>query len=287
MYIYADILIITNIYANYFLLKATAKLTHTALRNGKCILGALVGSLFSLIILLPEVNPFILLLLRIISAILVIAVAFSGKDLQTLYKIGLVFFFVSFMFAGIEYAVSLIGGSGMLWHNSVLYINISLLTLLISTIISYIILCLLRKILDGSSNFDGDYTIIIIHGCKQTAIKAACDSCNNLTDSFSGKPVIICSKSSVEPLFDKSVLENAIAGCSASDNSEPQKHIKGWRVVPYSTVDSEGLMPSFLPTGIYIKNNENGKIKYIDAYIGVVEKDMDHAVFNPKILAAG
>jgi len=45
--------------------------------------------------------------------------------------------------------------------------------------------------MDGGNTFDGDYSLIIIHGNKQTLIKAACDSGNNLTDSFSGKPVIV------------------------------------------------------------------------------------------------
>ena len=80
MYIYADILIITNIYSNFFLLKATAKLTHNALRNSKCVIAAIVGSFFSLVILLPELNTFTLLLVRIISAALMVIVAFSGRE---------------------------------------------------------------------------------------------------------------------------------------------------------------------------------------------------------------
>lgn len=278
MYIYVDILIITNIYIDFLLIKATARLSHSAVKNSRCIAAAAAGSLFSLIILLPELNAFLLLLLRVISAAVMVAVSFGKRPFSELYKIGLMFFFVSFVFAGIEYAAaSFMGESSTVWHNTVLYVNISLLTLVISTIAAYAALCLLRRILDGGKSFDGDYTIIIMQGEKHVSVKAACDTCNNLTDVFSGKPVIICSRSAISPLFEEKVLQYAMSG----ENTE---NIKGWRIIPYNTVNSGGLMPSFRPAGVYIKNNESGRIKYIDAYVGVVERELEHAVFNPKII---
>ena len=108
MYIYVDILIITNIYANYFMLKATAKLTHSPLSNKRCIASAAVGSLFSLIILLPELNALALLVLRTAAAMLMVMIAFRRKDTAELYRTGLVFFFVCCLFAGTEYAFALV-----------------------------------------------------------------------------------------------------------------------------------------------------------------------------------
>lgn len=277
MYIYADILIITNIYSNYFLLKAASKLTHNSIRNGRCIFASIIGSLFSLVILLPELNTFSLLLVRIVSAALMVILSFNGKTLSELYRIGLIFFFISFLFAGTEYAFSMLDKNDrMFFHNSVLYINISLLTLVISTVSAYAALSLFRRYLDKNNSFDGDYSVIIIKGDKQLCLKAVCDSCNNLTDSFTGKPVIICGKKSIEPIFGKDELINAI--------TESGRANLGWRFIPFSTINSNGLIPSFRPTGIYIKNNESGKIKYIEAYIGIVEREFDHAIFNPKLL---
>lgn len=283
MYIYVDILIITNIYANYFMLKATARLTHSPVSNGRCIAAAVTGSLFSLIILLPSLNALALLCLRITTALLMVIIAFRGKSITELYKTGLIFFFVCCLFAGTEYAFSLIDlGKNLFWHNSVLYVDISILTLAVSTIAAYTILCLLRRFMDGGNTFDGDYSLIIIHGNKQTLIKAACDSGNNLTDSFSGKPVIVCSRKSIEPLFEEKVLQSA---CTVGEDTDNPSLLKGWRIIPFSTVNSSGLMPSFLPTGVYLKNNESGKIRYVEAYIGIAEKDIEYAVFSPKLLS--
>ena len=173
MYIYVDVLIITSIYANFFLLKTTARLIHSELRNGKCIIAAMVGSLFSLIILLPQLNTFLLLLIRILSAALMIMVAFSGKTLRELYRTGLIFFFVCFIFAGIEYGISVLsGGQNMIWHNSTLYVNISLLTLVVSTIISYGAISFFRYYLDGKNSMDQSYTVIITQNDKTVSIQA-------------------------------------------------------------------------------------------------------------------
>lgn len=273
MYIYIDILIITNIYANFFLLKTTARLIHTPLRNGKCITGAIVGSLFSLIILLPPISSFLLLLIRILSAILMIEVSFGGgKSARELFKTGVTFFFVCFIFAGIEYGLAVLsGGKNMLWHNSTLYVNVSLLTLVISTIASYAAVCFFRYYMDGKNSADTAYDLIITRNGKTVSVNAVGDTCNNLTDVFTGKPVIVCGKNSVIELLKENEPDTETPG-------------SGWRLIPFSTIHSEGMLPVFKPSEIIVKNTESGAVKSIDVYIGVTDKEMEHAVFNPKIL---
>ncbi|MCM1024564.1 MAG: sigma-E processing peptidase SpoIIGA [Prevotella sp.] len=275
MYIYVDILIITNIYANFFLLKTTARLIHTPLRNGKCILGALVGSLFSLIILLPPINSVMLLMIRILSAAVMILVSFGGgRSPRELLGTGVVFFFVCFIFAGIEYGLAVLsGGKNMIWHNSTLYVNISLLTLVISTIVSYAAICFFRFYLDGKNSADVSYDVIITKDGRTVSVKAVGDTCNNLTDAFTGKPVIVCGRNNISELLDVAVYASA-NGCMPS----------GWRLIPFSTIDSEGMLPVFKPASVIVRNAENGSLKSVDVYVGVSDRDMEHAVFNPKIL---
>lgn len=279
MYIYVDILIITNIYADFFLLKTTARLTHTPLRNGKCILGALVGSLFSLIILLPPLGSFALLLIRILSAALMITVSFGGgKSMGELLKIGVMFFFVCFIFAGAEYGISVLaGGKNMIWHNSTLYVNISLLTLVISTIAAYAAISFFRYYIDSKNSADIRYDIIIAKGGRIVSVKAVGDTCNNLSDAFTGKPVIVCGKDSISRLFGEGEVEKVLS-------AEKTEHVNGWRLIPFSTIHSGGMLPVFKPSDAAVKNTENGSVKSVDVYVGIVDRKMDYAVFNPKIL---
>lgn len=53
MYIYVDVLLILNLYVNYFLLLATGRLMHLPCGRKRCIAAAAVGSLCALTIFLP------------------------------------------------------------------------------------------------------------------------------------------------------------------------------------------------------------------------------------------
>ena len=50
MIVYVDVLLALNIYVNFFLIKATAKLTSEKIKTSRLILSSLGGSLFSLLI---------------------------------------------------------------------------------------------------------------------------------------------------------------------------------------------------------------------------------------------
>ncbi len=276
MYIYVDILIITSIYANFFLLKTTARLIHSPLKNGKCVLAAVVGSLFSLIILLPRLNTLLLLIIRILSAAVMIITAFSGMSPKELYRTGLIFFFVSFIFAGIEYGISILsGGQNMVWHNSVLYVNISLLTLIVSTIISYAAISFFRYFIDGGNFSDTKYHVTVTRNGRTASFTAIGDTGNDLTDVFTGRPVIVCGKNKLSGIFEPQELEDVLSA---------EKSISGWRLIPFSTISSGGMLPVFKPSAVIIKDTENSVRRTADVYIGIVDREMEYAVLNPKLL---
>lgn len=165
----------------------------------------------------------------------------------------------------------------MLWHNSTLYVNISLLTLVISTIVSYAAISFFRYCIDGKNSADIQYDIIIAKNDRTVSVRAVGDTCNNLTDVFTGKPVIICGKDSVSRLFEDGETDRVIS-------SENFRHVSGWRLIPFSTIHSNGMLPVFKPAEVIVKCPENGSVKSIDVYVGIVDRKMEHAVFNPKIL---
>lgn len=56
--IYLDVLIVLNIYVNYFLRLCNGEIYYTPLKTIRCIISSVIGSLFSLTILLPAGNFF-------------------------------------------------------------------------------------------------------------------------------------------------------------------------------------------------------------------------------------
>ena len=165
----------------------------------------------------------------------------------------------------------------MLWHNSTLYVNISLATLVISTIISYAAICLFRYYLDSHNTDDFNYSIIITYNGISVTINAIGDTCNNLTDVITGKPVIVCGKENILKILPDDKVKTIF------DTATPD-FIEGWRLIPFSTIHSDGLLPVFKPSATIIKCKEKNISKEIDVYIGVVDRPMNNAIFNPKIL---
>ena len=99
--IYLDVLIVLNIYVNYFLLRATAKFTHTPLKTIRCIISSVIGSLFSLTILLPAGNFLIPLAIKLGAAVVIVGMAFGIKDKKHTLKLILYFYIVNFIFGGV------------------------------------------------------------------------------------------------------------------------------------------------------------------------------------------
>ncbi len=165
----------------------------------------------------------------------------------------------------------------MLWHNSTLYVNISMATLVISTIVSYAAICLFRHYLDGTNSDDFKYVVVITYNGKNAVLNAVGDTCNNLTDVFTGKPVIVCGKDDISEIFSP----NEIAEILNQNNTE---FIEGWRFIPFSTIHSDGIIPVFKPSSTIIKCAEKHICKSADVYVGVVDRKMNNAIFNPKIL---
>ncbi|NLK70070.1 MAG: sigma-E processing peptidase SpoIIGA [Clostridiales bacterium] len=278
-YIYIDVLIILNIYVNYFLIKATARITHTGLKTYRCVISSMVGSLFSLMILLPDVGFVVNLVIKMFAAVLIVSIAFGIKDKRQLLKLILFFYGMNFVFAGIMLAMYVIfKPSFMGYNNSSIYIDFSLLTLVICTIIAYATICLIRLILDKGKNDNGKYTVIIKLADKVISIDGLLDTGNSLIDSFSGKPVIICSEKDICRLFSEDISFNAI------DYSQICKKMpKGFRLIPFSTISESGIIPVFRPDEVIIREEKTKKIRKVDALIGVNAKQTD-AIFNPKLL---
>ena len=171
--------------------------------------------------------------------------------------------------------------SAIIVHNYSVYFNISVLTLAISTIIAYIIICIITLILDKKFNINHSYKINLKLFGKMYLLNAICDSGNSLIDTFSGKPVIICNSKEIAEIAN--IDDNK--KYSAEEYLDVMKNFKGLRLLPYATIGNKGIIPAFLAESIIISNEKN-EVKPVDAYIGLcINKSSSYeAIFNPRLL---
>ena len=281
-YIYLDVLIITNIYVNYFLLKGTARISHSALSIKRCIVASILGTICAMTILLPQLSILITLIVKLLGALFIIRIAFSKLTFKRFIKLTLIFFGINFIFAGVMLGIcELTKVSVIIVHNYTVYYDISILTLAVSTIIAYIVVCVVSYILDKKCNANHSYKVIIELLGQRFSLNGICDTGNSLIDTFTGKPVIVCN--SIELCNFANIEENF--SYSAADYLEALKDFKGVRLLPYSTIGNDGIIPAFLAEKIFIEN-EKKQIKPVDAYIGlcIKQKSEFEAIFNPRLL---
>ncbi|GHU56289.1 putative sporulation sigma-E factor-processing peptidase [Clostridia bacterium] len=251
MYIYIDVLILLNIYVNYFLISATARLTHKKITVKRLFVSALIGSFASLLVFITNAQ-ILCLFLKLLSAGMVTYLAF-GKN--KLFKTSLYFLGVNFVFAGIMLLLQTLTNAVQV-QNGVLYADFSILHLLIFTILAYMIICIIEHFYLKSTDFKGEYKVIIRQGTHIIMLDGLADSGNLLIEPISGRTVIVC--------------------------SEQIKSIGKKYLIPFNTITESGIMEAFLPDEIIIKNLSTGTKKYVDALVSIGKTN--NAIFNPKVL---
>ncbi|MBR4626277.1 MAG: sigma-E processing peptidase SpoIIGA [Ruminococcus sp.] len=266
--IYLDVLIILNIYMNFFLLRITACITHSPLKNARCAAASLYGSLFSLLILVPELNGLLSALIRAFAAFTISAAAFGFHGRKRLVTVTGAFLGANFILAGCIYAVySWLTPDFMHFNNSYFYIDFSLLVLVITTSALYAAAYAARILLDKAPPGHGCYRITVKYRGKTASLEGLADTGNSLVDMFSGSPVIVCGA-------------DDLAGILPEGGSTPAR---GFRLIPCRTVTASGVMPVFRPDEVLILDMLSGVRKPVDAVIGL-GKTSGSAVFNPGLL---
>lgn len=266
--IYIDVLIILNIYVNYFLLRTAARITHSPLSTLRCIAASAFGSLFSLTILLPPLNGIVSTLLRIFSAAAIMLAAFGWSDIRRLIMNTAAFFIANFLLAGSVYAVSFCFAPEFVHiNNGCFYIDFSLLILILTTAAMYAIVWAARVISGRLPAEQGKYRVLVRYRNIVVNMAGLADTGNVLVDMFTGVPVIVCGREQ----FSEFIPDKC------------EKLPRGFRYIPCCTVSESGVMPVFCPDEILILNSADGSRKPVEAMIGLGECP-GTAIFNPGLL---
>ena len=276
MFIYADILIITNIYVDFLLIKSASVITKSRLKTSRCILGAVIGSLFSLVIFIPSEYRALVLPLKLASSAVTVFSAFGYESFGQYFRRLAVFYLCSFIYGGIGTCIAWsTDGSFITARHGIVYADFSMPALVITSVTAYSAIYIFKRI--TGVNRQGIYKVIASDNGKTVSFEAVSDTGNLLKDSFTGKNVIVCPCSVLCELYgsipDTEEISAGKAVCG-----------KRWRFIPCTTISSSGLIAVICPREVCIKNIETGEIFRADVYLGAAPNESSSAVFNPEIL---
>ena len=242
MVVYADVLLLINFYIDYLLLLATEKLCRVRACFRRRLLGAAIGALSSLCVLLPQAPFALCLTLQGSVAAVTVLAAYGRARVGPFVRRVLCFFGATYLFAGLVLLVQrLVVPEGVMVHHGVVYWDVSPLLLLGSTTVCYGGLWLFRRLFSRSQGEELALSLIVQIGERRECLCALYDTGNHLCEPLSGDPVIV-----VDPAFASRLLGAKEADDLLSLAVSPSRP-KGYRLIPYQAVGKEGLLPAFRP----------------------------------------
>ena len=132
MTIYVDVLFVLNFFITYLLLLLTKSLVKFTSKAGRLLFGALIGGVYSLVILAPNLNFFASLIGKLLVSMLIVAASFNIKRLTVFLKTLACFYFSNMLFLGIILALWFwIKPKGIVVNNGIPYFSIPAGTLLL------------------------------------------------------------------------------------------------------------------------------------------------------------
>ncbi len=271
MIIYVDVLLVTNLIIDYFLILLTAKINKIRYKNFRIIIGALIGSLFSFYIFYENSNTFKNALVRLFSAAIIILIGIGFKSFKSYFRNILTLFASSFLYCGAMFAIwMLFKINTIVINNSVVYLDISPISLIILTVVFYFFIQIFKSILKKNALKAKRAEVILKFCGKKEKFKAIFDTGNSVKDILSNSEVIFISKDDGVKFL----------------GGNPSEFPNFYRLLPCGTVGGSKLLEGVRidKAKILIENNEITLIKPILALCEIKLDSEFSLILNPEIL---
>lgn len=226
MIIYIDTLIFLNTIIDYIILLLTCLITKRNYSLMRLVLASLLGGISSLYILIGNTLPIIDVLYKLLSGLVIVIVAHRYSGLKNLFIMYLTFMIIGFsLCGGAEFAENLFR-SKVVNENFISYFEISPLLLISITVLIYLTVLFIRKILERNSFSRRALLIINLKDFKKK-YTAIVDTGSDLRDPFSDAEVFVLNN----VLYDEIKL--------LLEFNEFQKR---QRLIPATTINGSALM---------------------------------------------
>ncbi len=286
--IYLDVLLILNLFVNYFLFLGTVCFLHRKPKRWRLILGSAIGSLFSLLIFADSINFILMTLIKLPLAALLVWIALGYGSRGLYIKTVLTFFGVNFLFGGVMLLIQLaFSPAGMLVNNGMVYFNISALMLVLGTLAAYGVIRLVGYLLDNRVRKKETCRLLIEADGRQVILDGFFDSGNKLMDPISGLPVVVCEFNSICDLIPREIQDGFRSGAAAGlSRLEQHAWASRLRLVPFQVVGHSGMLTAFFPDHFYLVSEDGVKREERRVLIGVTDSCLSQGEYQA-ILSSG
>ena len=190
MVIYLDELILENFLVNLFLLSITFKGVKKKCSFTKQIISAFLGSLYVVVMVLPQLKPLNNKVTSVIVALVMIYICYGRGDKKSYIKATITYIFYSMVLAGITFYISINSKNYFSINRNTFTFNYKKLML---AIIIFYLICerLITYIKSRKNLFDYVYNLNIKIGEENIDVKGFLDTGNELREPITNLPVIV------------------------------------------------------------------------------------------------
>lgn len=297
MYVYVEYLIIENTIINYIILYVTKKVSRTNTSMKRMLLSAIISSLYVLVFFFPSLNFMTKFSIKFSMSVLIIILAFNPEKFATFIKLLIVFYAITFLFAGASLGLFYLlkSDSGIINNTfyifdfpiEILILGVAVSMFLVKYFINFLQIKLGKK--------DVMTTVVINLNEKKAQLVALVDTGNSLREPLTQKPVMIVEYYAIKDILPKDLeklfmntgeLElDTIAEVMLEVNDELKL-----KVIPYKTIGrSNGMLIGFKPDEIYIDDENFNKRIVNNVIVGICNDklsidDKYRCLLHPEIL---
>lgn len=230
MKVYIDLLIIVNFIFDFILLSATNYILKRSVKFYRLIAGSIIGTLSVLFLFLP-LSSFTLFMLKIVTSIFMVLTTFSYHSAEYFKKNFIYLYISSIILGGIMYLLDIMlnyNNSGLVFTNNNLSLNFIVLLVLGPIIFYYY----LKEHKNYKLNIQLHQQVTITINKKDYTYDAYIDTGNKLKDPYKKRNIILIYDKKLKLKYENSIL------------------------VPYNTLDNNGLIKCQKPDKVKIGNKE-------------------------------
>ncbi len=270
---------------DYLALFVTAKIMHIKIKNPRLTASAVIGALYSVLIIAFSVNSPLSVFLSILISVIMTKIAFGKQKALSFVKNTIVFYIVNFSLGG---GITAICNLLNMWKNKrgimingtfdTLYGDLPFGLLVIVASFCGLFSLISGKIIKNRSS-KKECTLEISVNNNTITTQALMDSGNLLKEPISGKPVIVVgfeTMRSIIPMDIFNVFKNKDLNIS-----DPVFQKARIRFIPATTVGGQGLLLALSPDHARVDEKE------IDAYIAIDTQNKEYDGYSaivPQIL---
>ena len=201
MTIYIDVVFIENLIMNFIIILTEAIVLNSLKQYFRKFLAACLASLFYIVTLFfPDVS-----FLQIFIGFLIMNIAFKASTIKLLIKRTILFYFISYLFGGLSFAmISFLNNGKTTIMNGVLISDFSLFKVFLCAVLGFLLIVIvLRK---KKEHIFKD-VIIGFNNCE-TCVRLLFDTGNLLREPYTDKPVVIVEKDALKSILEEKVFKN-------------------------------------------------------------------------------